>query len=52
MSEKIIEKIKSAQRIGKLELVSCGLTEMPQELSILKNLRSINLYCNPFKVMI
>jgi hypothetical protein len=49
--DKIIEKIKHAQRTGKLDLSAASLTDLPEEILALTNLRTLNLYHNPIKIL-
>lgn len=50
MTEKLSERIKQAEKTGKLDLSNAFLTDVPNEVLAITNLRSLNLNRNPLKV--
>lgn len=50
MTEKLSERIKQAEKTGKLDLSNAFLSDVPNEVLTITNLRSLNLNRNPLKV--
>ncbi len=50
MTDKLSERIKQAERTGKLDLSSAFLSDVPNEMLAITNLRSLDLNRNPLKV--